>query len=285
MAGPPKPLSLPGEPASSGSTPSAHVPRPLTLPTASPAAPSAPARSPPPPALSGLARGPQPPPAVHHGPHTLALGGQASHPEDDAAVAKFVAESPELARLAVRLRARLQSLRGAQERDLMCWGEENVAVCGEFSKVYAQTSQRISQLKVDEWVRKCQEASTDTGGGLLGMFRTKESPDTYENRFRALQAEMGPLLLKLTKMTEELKGEVEDLTLDAVSLSAVAPRYTDATLSMIISNRHRILTASLQTTASLIIGAESMKQTLAQNCQVLDQLMAVTIPAWRLAAS
>jgi plasmid stabilization system protein ParE len=199
-------------------------------------------------------------------------------------VQAIISSDPALAPLAHRLRPRLQTLLGCQEALLLTWGEQNLRTAMEHSVLHAQISKRISQLDVSGWVHKCQEAATRIdSGGILGMFKAKESPEQYEARFRQLKTELPPLLAQVSKIIEEVQPEVEDLRLDVAALGAVAPRYTAADLMMIIQNRLRTLVTGHQTTVQLLASAEACKQTLLQNIQTLDQLLTVTLPAWRLA--
>jgi hypothetical protein len=190
---------------------------------------------------------------------------------------------PELASLAHRLRPRFQQLEGAQERELLCWGEQNLATCQNYSRELAAVTQRLSQLSVDEWVRKCNEASTRPPGGWLAAFKHQDSPDDYEKRFRQLQGEMGPMIQKLGAIEQEVRPELEDLRLDAAALHAAAVRYTDPTLGMLIDNRWRTLVQGQQVAAQTIATAAQSKALLIKHCQTLDQLLSVTLPAWRLA--
>lgn len=195
-----------------------------------------------------------------------------------------VAADPELSRLTHRLRPRFQRLMGANEQTLMQWGQQDVDVLTATSKTHAAVMQRVSQLSVDQWVHRCMEASTKPPG-FFGRLVGVEKPDAYEARFRQLQGEMTPLISQLNQLVEELRPELEDLRLDVASMGAIAPRYTDLTLSLVINNRLRTLTAAQQSAAQLCATADASRQLLMQNCQKMDQLLSVTIPAWRLAQS
>lgn len=281
MARPPKPLQLSGgRPASGDEQPKRGTPPPLSLP-GKPAAP-APAPKPPPPPLSGL-RGAQkpstPPPAPAVPRRPLAPGLD----RVEAQLRQVLATDPDLEKLAHRLRPRLQRLQGAQEAALMCWGEENIEVAARHSSEQAQIAGRLAQLQVPQWVERCRAACVRPPGGLLEVFRARETPDLYEGRFRQLQAEMGPMITRISAIAEELRPELEDLRLDAAALTAVAPLYTDPTFSILVDNRHRILVRGHQATAQALAQADTTKALMIQHCQTLDQLLAVTIPNWRLA--
>lgn len=93
---------------------------------------------------------------------------------------------------------------------------------------------------------------------------------------------MAPMIEQLVAVQEEAAQEVEDLRLDAAALQQTAGRYSDASLQMVIHNRLRILASGLQTAAQLTAQAESTRMTVLQHCQTIDQLLTVTLPAWRL---
>lgn len=212
-------------------------------------------------------------------------GGNPANGPVDTIVAEILAGDPELDRLKHRLKPRVQTLLSAGDAEFMRWGQENLAVAQTHSATLAKVAQRLSQLNVAEWVRKCQEASTRTdSGGLLGMFRSKEDPAAYERRLQQLKYEMEPMVQHLAVLLDEVRPELEDLRLDAAALSGVAPRHAaDAGRSMLISNRVRTLVTGQQTAAQLVIAAENTRTTVIQNLQSMDQLLTVTIPAWRIA--
>ncbi len=205
------------------------------------------------------------------------------HSAVDQLVAAAVASDPQLERIKHRLRPRLQTLLSANQNTLLCWGEENLAVTQRESVVHARLAQRVSQLSVAEWLHKCAEASTAPPGGWTAMFRRPEGPQFYEAKLRQLQAEMGPMLTEYARLVEDVRPELEDIRLDAAALAAVAPRHQDPTMAMIISNRLRTLVTGQQTAAQLLQSAENARMTLAQHCQNMDQLLSVTLPAWRIA--
>jgi hypothetical protein len=262
---PPKPLNLgggskPPEPQSGG-----RVPKPLSVPE--PSAPAAPPRLPP------------------GRPSALTLGNAAAPAASgqvEQLVQQIVGADPALQPLAHRLRPRLQTLLNASDTELMAWGEQNLQAMQDNSKVQAKVSQRLSQLNVTEWAHKCKEASTRVPS-WKDRFIQPEGPEFYERKLRQIQQELVQLMPEMERAREELTPEVEDLRLDAAALGAIAPLKQDATTTMIVSNRLRTLITGQQATAQLLQQAETTRMTLAQCAQSIDQLLTVTLPAWRTA--
>lgn len=218
------------------------------------------------------------------GPRPMALGGASPQQNDQVGqmVAALIQGDPALKPLAHRLRPRIQTLLAADDTRLMSWGEENLQAMQDSSRVQAKVSQRMSQLNVSDWVHKCKEASTRLPS-WKDRFTQPEGPDFYERKLRQIQQELVGLMPEMEAARNELQPEVEDLRLDAAALGAIAPLRTDPTSAMIVSNRLRTLITGQQATAQLLQSADSTRQTLAQHAQALDQLLTVTLPAWRTA--
>lgn len=194
-----------------------------------------------------------------------------------------LARDPSLRPVAHRLRPRFQRLQGAAERELLCWGEENLQGVVECSKAQARVASALQSLQVSTAVERCQRESTDTGGVLNRFFGPKpRTPDQHEVALRGCQRAMAPLIEELVRVQDRAAQETEDLRVDMAALAEVAPRYTDASLQMVVQNRLRILAGGMQASAQLAVQVEATRMTILQNCQVIDQLLSVTLPAWRM---
>lgn len=196
---------------------------------------------------------------------------------------RAVAQDPSLRPVAHRLRPRFQRLEGAAERELLCWGEENLQGVVECSKAQARVATALQSLRVAEAVARCQQESTNSAGVLSRLLGPKPlTPDQHEVALRGCQRAMAPMIEELVRVQERAEQETEDLRVDMAALAAVAPRYADASLQMVVQNRLRILAGGMQTSAQLTVQVEATRMTILQNCQIIDQLLSVTLPAWRM---
>lgn len=272
MAGPPKPLQLPGSNVPGSNAGSKAPPASLSLPPRPAAPPAAPAQQTPQRASEGSRT---PPPA-------LGLGSASTQPYE-ALVHAALAADPALAPLRHRLVPRFQRLQGAAERELLCWGEENLQTVVASSKTQADVAGRLTTLDVPGWIDRCKRDSMPAKGFSLGrLMGQRPSPDQYEAALRGLQSQMAPMINQLVGTQQQVQQEAEDLRLDAAAIYQWQTRYTDASLRMICTNRHRILVSGMQTAVQLGVQVEATRMTLLQNCQVIDQLLTVTLPAWRM---
>ncbi len=169
--------------------------------------------------------------------------------------------------------------------DLLRWGEHNLTALQQGSATQARVAQRLSQLNCGEWARRCAEASTRPPSWLDRLRVEGDTPVFFEGKLRQLQTEMTPMLKQLQELRDELEPDLLDLRLDAAVLGAYAASVSDATRQQLVSNRLRTLVTGQQGVAMLMQALETTRQTLIQNIQNIDQLLTVTLPAWRAASS
>lgn len=183
---------------------------------------------------------------------------------------------------ALDIRAKIEEVMSLDVSKMLDWGNRNLAPLQKASNIQTDLSSRMSMIDAAGWLKMTMEASCKKPS-LLDVFSNQKSPEYYESMLTNIRAKLLQLVTYLNQLQDEYSPDVRDLQLDAIAITVILDIIQNDDIMLIASNRARSLTAAHQTGKMLL---ESIKQTKLQCAtfiQQIDDMISVTLPAWKLA--
>ncbi len=180
-----------------------------------------------------------------------------------------------------RLRGRIDSILGMSMTDILNWGQQNLTPLMNTSNRGSQISASVLRINASGWLRETLDASCKIPS-FMDRF-TAKPPSYYEGMLQKVRSELIQFVAELDQMKSEFFREVGDLHADAISMMVCSEEFADSGAKTAADNRARTLLMAHQTAAML---QQTIESTLAQNATFIsqiDNLMAVTIPQWKMA--
>lgn len=138
-------------------------------------------------------------------------------------------------------------------------------------------------LKILDAALKAVQPAT----GLLGKFK-QQKPTDFEPQIAVLMSSLSTWMQTCNTLIDRAKQNLEDMLLKSVSLSSVCETVgdpADQTLAQTMHNR-RVMLQQGATQAELVLRQlESIYQQMVDQRMRADQMLNVTIPAWKNAAA
>jgi hypothetical protein len=297
--GKPKPLNIP---EAAPPPPASSRPKPLNLNDAQPASGAAstkpkpltiPDQAPPPPAPDraahrlNIADAPPPAPAAPpRAPHALNIAEQIApvrHERPRTIVDDLLDKAQQIdpSVRPERLKGRLDTILASSLTDMLDFGSRNLTPLQNVSGRQAKITAEMSRIDAAGWIEQTKDASCKRPG-LLDRF-TAKPPQYYEGMLQKARGELLAFVKELEQMKLTFFREITDLHLDALAMQVCAQVMTDPQVQITCDNRGRTLRQAHSTAAIVQTTIETALMQSAQYIQQIDQLLSVTLPAWKAA--
>lgn len=182
-------------------------------------------------------------------------------------------------------KARIEKLIALDPSDWMNWGESSLKFVREFSDKVGSISHRVNILNTTQWITDTlQNASKPKASGIMAMFSNELSPAEYEAQLTRIRGELDLARANLTILNKDMLPIAKKLRTDVLVLQ-VASMDQSAFSSLaqtVVDGRLRSLIAGQQTMLIVENSASNLLNQVVKFMQEIDQLMSVTIPAWKL---
>lgn len=220
-------------------------------------------------------------------PHGLGLPGAQKAPD----VVDFIQEAysinPKLAyEHNVELNAMFMSLSKINDQELIRWGEKSIEPLRASTDMLTEMNKRFNLINTNRWVQGALKASQQGKPGFfdrLGDFNgTINEPIFYEAMLKKCQGELRSLLVYIG----DAKGRVQviqtPLAVEALAFLTFSA-HTQGNTQRLSTNRMASLTASMQTVENFLQTCNNTEALIMSQIQDVDQLLDVTLPAWKIA--
>lgn len=180
-----------------------------------------------------------------------------------------------------RIKGRIDVILASSLTDLLDFGQRNLTPLQNASARQSKIMAEVSRIDAAGWIEQTKDASCKRPG-FMDRFTTKP-PHFYEGMLQKARAELIVFTRELEQAKKDFFREISDLHLDAVAMLVCAQVMSDDHSKMTADNRGRTLLQAHQTAAIVQTTIEQAMLQCAQFVQTIDQLLSVTIPAWKAA--
>jgi hypothetical protein len=205
------------------------------------------------------------------------------------ALKALMASHPDIVRHEeLRVIRQLQQLLPLQVAVVMDWGTKTMERMRQDSVHAANMIKTFTQAKGNDLIEAAVNAATGVTKAGLWQRLTKSAVDpvSMEPQLAALQSQLGPWMKECDDRIVSAKKQSYDTLIKLATLSAVADSVgtiTDNTLELAVNNRRTILQQGVLQSELIVKQLEDVRTQIIDQRMRIDQVLNVTLPAYKAA--
>lgn len=191
----------------------------------------------------------------------------------------------------LRIIRQLQQLMPLQLNTVMDWGAKTMDRLRQDSALAAAVIKAFTQARGTELIEAAVLACTAVPKktGFFDRFKgDPQTPTSLEPQLTVLRSQLGPWMIECDQRISTAKVQHRDILTKFATLVSVANTIgtiSDNTLDMAVNNRRTVLQQGSMQAALVIQQLEDVRTLIINQRMQLDQVLDVTLPAYKTAAS
>lgn len=165
------------------------------------------------------------------------------------------------------------------------WGNEYVEKMRGSTDQLVEINKRFALIDAKRWVDETVQSSTKKRGILDGLLRSNDNPQYYEAMLNKSRAELSILRDSILSEKKQIEITLKPLSIHALVLQVMTAQVSGDMEIKISTTRLRTLISAQQSALTFINSCDNTMTIITQQMQTIDQLLDVTIPAWKVASN